>query len=547
MAKIKPNKIYLEWLNSKNIDDKCKKQIAKSTQEEIDLFFSKDHLHFGTAGIRGLIGPGTKRVNKFTYAQFCFGYARYLKKHFGKKASVVIGHDNRIKSDEFSIVCANVMTSFGIKVYVFEHNHLAPTPIISYCIRQLKATGGIIVTASHNPKNYNGFKAYNPDGGQILPDVAEEIEKNMPSSVGLTNITYKPKHELITYISEDLVKKYFKDVQKAFVDKYFSMGVKKWPVVVTCHHGTASRYLPEFLKSLHFNVIPVKEQCYPDPNFTNSPSSNPEDISSFDLSIKYANKYHANICIGVYPDADRMAVLVIHHGKWKVLNGNDTGILYTYFNLVNRKYKKTPFITASYVSTGYIDKIAKAYGAKVYRTGTGFKWMGSVMTKYDKTQDFVVAFEEAIGACNTNINRDKDCFSATLAILEIYDYCLRKNMDLIDFMEKVIFKQFGNWFGATDYFIVDKLDWQPVVEAKMNYFKNYKSKTFDVIKIKKVQWNKTGGCLEWLLDNDQWIKFRKSGTEPKFKVYYNFYGDSLSELRKKYESLHEAFKKIITK
>ena len=547
MAKIKPNKIYLEWLHSKNVPDKAKKVISKNTQEEIDLYFSKDHMHFGTAGIRGLIGPGTMRVNRFTYAQFCFGYAKYLLKRFGKKSSVVIGHDNRYMSDEFSKICANVMTSFGIKVYLFKNNHLTPTPIISYCIRQLKATGGIIVTASHNPKNYNGFKVYNPDGGQILPDVADQIEKNMPSSIGLTNIKYKPNNKLISYISEDLIKKYFKDVQKVLINKSFAKKVKKWPVIVTCHHGTASKYLPEFLKSLHFNVIPVKEQCYPDPKFTNSPSSNPEDIKSFDLSIKYANKYHANICIGVDPDADRMAVLLKHKGKWRLMTGNDMGILYTYFNLVNRKYRKIPFITASYVSTGYIDKIAKAYKAKVYRTGTGFKWMGAVISKYDKSQDFVVAFEEAIGACNTNINRDKDCFSATLAALEIYDYCLSKHMDLVDYLEKVIFKKFGTWFGATDSFVITKLNWQPIAEAKMNYFKNYKKKTFNGLTIKKIQWNKVGGCLEWLLDKGEWIKFRRSGTEPKFKVYYNFYGGSLQSLRKKYESLHKAFNKIITK
>ncbi|MCF0227695.1 MAG: phospho-sugar mutase [Malacoplasma sp.] len=547
MPKIKPNKVYLEWLHSKNIDDKTKNEIKKYTQEEVDLFFTKEHMHFGTAGIRGLIGPGTTKMNKFTYAQFCIGYAKYLKKHFPRNTSVVIGHDNRMFSDIYSMVCADVMTSFGIKVYLFEKNHLTPTPIISYCIRQLKTSGGIIVTASHNPKNYNGYKIYNPDGGQILPDVAAEVESYLPSCVGLTKIKYKPNKKLIKYIPEKLVDKYFKDVQKALVHKSFVNKTKKWPVIVTCHHGTASKYLPKFLKSLHFNVIPVKEQCFFDPKFSNSPSSNPEAFNSFELSIKYANKYKANICIGVDPDADRMAVLLKHNGKWRLMTGNDMGILYTYFNLANRKYKKTPFIAASYVSTGYIDKIAKAYKAKVYRTGTGFKYMGAIMTKCQDTQSFVVAFEEAIGACNTDINRDKDCFSASLAALEIYDYCLNKKMDLIDYLEKVIFKKFGAWFGATDSFIITKLNWQPVAETKMNYFKNYKSKTFNGLKINKVQWNKVGGCLEWLMDNGDWIKFRKSGTEPKFKVYYNFNGSTLPALRKKYEDLHKAFDKIITK
>ncbi|MCF0126809.1 MAG: hypothetical protein HUJ68_13870 [Clostridia bacterium] len=226
MAKIKTNKVYLEWLHSKNIDDKCKKIIKTSTQDEVDLFFSKEHLHFGTAGIRGLIGPGTRRMNKFTYAQFCFGYAKYLKKHFPKNTSVVIGHDNRICSDKFSLICADVMTSFGIKVYLFKENKLMPTPIISYAIRELKTSGGIIVTASHNPKDYNGYKVYNPDGGQVLPPVANEIEKYLPPCIGLTKIKYKPNHKLISYIDDKLIKKYFQDVQKAFVDNAFAKKIK---------------------------------------------------------------------------------------------------------------------------------------------------------------------------------------------------------------------------------------------------------------------------------------------------------------------------------
>lgn len=541
------NKIYELWRNNKFLPKDLKTDLKKLSQEEINAYFKTEKMHFGTAGIRGIMGAGTHKMNIFTYQQIADGYAKYIIKHFPKNPSVVIGHDNRINSDLFCITCANVLTSFGIKVYLFENNHLTPTPIISFAIRFLNANGGIIVTASHNPKEYNGFKAYNPDGGQILPDVANEIEKLMPQPESILNNVYIGNKNLLAEIDDKIIDVYFQEAKKALVKREIINIKKTEPIILTTHHGTASNYLPKFLEELKFNVIPVKEQCFVNSNFINSPSSNPEYFDSFNLSIKLAQKQKAKLLIGVDPDADRMAIMVKHNNQWKLITGNQMGIIFTHYLLNNCNYDRKPFIVSSYVSTNYIDMIAKKFNAYVTRTGTGFKWMGNYVSLHDGNENFVVAFEEAIGALNTNINRDKDSFTASALALEINYFCKLNKMDLVDYLEKVIFKEYGNWFGKTDSFVIKGLDWKNIVEQKMKFFQNYKKATVGNYKIKKISINKVGDCLEWWLDGKSWIKFRKSGTEPKMKVYYELYDKPLITLEKEYQSLHKFFTNIIEK
>ncbi len=512
------------WLNSSRVSIKDKNIIKKMSKKELDIFFNDSLMNFGTAGIRATLGPGTKQFNKFTYTQLAYAYGKFIKNKFKKNLKVVIGHDNRIGSIEYSKLCAEVLSSFGIKAYMFKNNELMPTPIISYTIRELKTCGGIVITASHNPKNYNGFKAYNPDGGQILPDVAKQIEKLMPAPSKILNIKYKPNNKNICFIDKSVIDSYLAKAKCAIIDQKIIKQKKNYPIIFTGHHGTSCKLLPKFLKSLGFNVIPVKEQCYSDPMFTNSPSSNPEFADSFKLSIKYANKYKSKICIGIDPDADRMAVMINHNGKWTLMTGNQMGILYSWYILSNKKFTKTPYIVSSYVSTDLIDNIAKKFKAKVYRTGTGFKWMGNIVTKIGNKEQFVVAFEEAIGALNTTLNRDKDSFTASAAALEIYTKYLGKDMDFIDILEQIIYPEFGYWYGETvSYNFFGILDWKPVVKKRLEQLKTIKLKKVGNFKITKVIWNAKGDCLDWMLSNNSWIRFRVSGTEPKFKVYYNLY------------------------
>jgi phosphomannomutase len=309
------NLIYKQWLSSPKLTTAEKQSIKNLSEIEQKAYFPDEPMSFGTAGVRGKMGMGTMRMNRFTYANLTQAYAKYIVDKFGKNKSVVVGHDNRLNSDQFSMLAAEVLSSFGIKVLLFAKNQLMPTPIVSYAIRQTKSVGGLIITASHNPKEYNGFKAYHDDGGQILPPVAKAIVKNFKKPREILELTYKPQTKLISYLSNDIVNKYFTDAQRVLINQKKLLTSKKFPVVLTAHHGTACKLLPKFLSQLHFNVKPVPAQMFYSPTFVNSPISNPEDIKSFDLSIKQADKIKSDICIGVDPDADRMAVCIKHQGS----------------------------------------------------------------------------------------------------------------------------------------------------------------------------------------------------------------------------------------
>jgi phosphomannomutase len=308
------NKIYPQWLNSDKLTKSEKEELTKLTPQEIDAYFSEQPLVFGTAGVRGKMGMGTQRMNRFTYGQLASAYALYIQAKF-PDPRVVIGHDNRHNSDKFAELCADILSSYGIKVLLFKHNHLMPTPIISYAIRQTKSSGGIIITASHNPKEYNGFKIYNPDGGQVLPKVVDEITINFEKQDNIINYKFHPNRHLISQMDNKLIKRYFTDALSALVNTGFINVQKDYPIVFTGHHGTSSKLLPKFLKSLKFNIKPVRSQCFYDAEFTNSPISNPETIDSFAASFAYANSLNAKICIGVDPDADRMAIAIKKDGQ----------------------------------------------------------------------------------------------------------------------------------------------------------------------------------------------------------------------------------------
>lgn len=533
------NKIAQLWLNNPQLTKKEKQEIRDLSDQEQAVFFSEDHQVFGTAGVRGVMGMGSQKMNRFTYTNLAQAYGRYLLETYGDNACIVIGYDNRMNSKKFAKLCALVISSFKIRVLLFKH--LMPTPIISYAIRQTASVGGVIITASHNPKQYNGFKAYHNDGGQILPDVVSKIDAHLKPAIELLNIQYTPIKDYVTYVDKIIVQNYMRDVQHALVNKNIINTIKHFPIVFTGHHGTAVKLLPKFLRSLNFEIYPVKKQCCYNAFFKNSPAPNPESEQSFALAIAQAEKINSKIIIGVDPDADRMAIMIKHHDQWKLMSGNEMGIIYTYYVLHNKQFQKQPYIISSYVSNNLVDRIAKEFNAQVYRTGTGFKWIGAKITEINETQEFVVAFEEAIGALNSTINRDKDSFGSSALALEIYAIYNEKKMDFIDILEKEIYPKYGWWFGKTESITFQDLNWQSVVKIKMDTMKNYQPRTLGDYSIKSIKWNKDGDCLDWILDGDSWIRFRVSGTEPKFKIYYNLYGKDDKQLLASYATLNKLF------
>ena len=541
------NSIVNLWMKSDKISAKSKDFILKMSDEDMNDAFRPQKLTFGTAGIRQLMGPGTNRMNSYTYQQIADGYAQYLLNTFKNDdvIKVVIGHDNRANADLFSMVCAKVLSSFGIQVFLYKNNELIPTPIVSYTIRKYGFHGGIMVTASHNPKDYLGFKAYNWTGCQISDQDAKIIESFMPESIDILNNDYESNESMIAYLDDEVINLYFEDAKLCLINTN-PREFKKFPVIFTAHHGTASFLMPKFLEKLGYtNIITVKQQCVPDSNFTFSSTSNPEDPASFELSEKYAQRANAEIMLGVDPDADRLAVAVIHNGSWRYLTGNEMGIIFSYYILNNKKFSKTPFIVSSFVSTYLIDHIATHYGAKVYRTPTGFKNLGNVVEQKSNNEDFVVAFEEAIGSLNSTINRDKDSFQAAALALEIYGEYRKHNMSLLDLLNSEIYPLFGCWAGGTMSYTFECYDWREKMNQKMNYFSQLKDIALYDVRILSTRWSDETKILEWILQDNMWIKVRMSGTEPKFKIYFNIFGNTINDANNRYIQLKEIIKEMM--
>ncbi|MDR2847395.1 MAG: phospho-sugar mutase [Mycoplasmataceae bacterium] len=541
--------LYHEWLKSDKITEIEKSELRKLSPEQQEAYFKTENLQFGTAGIRAVMGLGTKRLNRFTYGQIFHAFATYIKNSFkfGQSITVIIGHDNRLDGDNFSLLGAKILNHYGIRVLLFKKNTLIPTPIISYAIRELGCNAGINITASHNPKEFNGIKLYTASGGQITT-------QDVPISK-----LFCPPHEIINvglnyeltnteYLNDEIIRRYFHDARNVEIDHTaIHRSDKKIPFVICTNQGAASKLLPKYIKFLGYKKCKiVRDQAIIDPYFSNTECANPESEESFKKSYILADKIGATFCIGVDPDADRMAISVKKDGKWNLLSGNETGTIFVYYTLMNRKIAfNKPYIVASSVTTNVIDHIAKKFNADVIRTGTGFKWMGDVVTRYQTGHSLVAAFEESIGALLSPINRDKDSFTATTLILEIITKYKQKGMDLIDLLQKEIYPQYGYNYARTVSYTFDILDFLPFLEGKMNLFRKYKSNTIGKWHIYSNKWNEVGECIEWDLGNDNWVKFRKSGTEPKFKAYFCIYGTSNFDAKKQFDDLKILIDQIV--
>jgi len=531
-----------DWLKSWSVSEHLKEEIKRMSKADKEKAFSRGRLAFGTAGIRAKMGPGTQQLNRFVYEQMIVGYVGYVKK-FNKNPKILIAHDNRMYGAEFAMACAQVASLMGVEVYLFQDNKLMPTPIVSYVIRRLGLDGAVNITASHNPKQDNGFKAYNKLGCQILPDEAKIIIDNMPDSGTILNIEndlikVNKNPVPIKYINYDkIVDEYFDEVIDATVlDKSFlspKAAIKDLPIVFTGFQGTTTELMPRFLKKLGFKkVITVPGQNIISGKFEASPLSNPEDVRAFHLAIQTANDKKATVIFGCDPDGDRMSMGFKKTNRWRFLNGNEMGILFVNYILMHKKFTKIPYILSSQVSTNYIDKIANQYGAKVIRTKTGFKWMCNQIDELEERGNFVCAFEEAIGSLVHTKTRDKDGFGAICLALEIFHWVSEYYVDLHEYLMTNIYEKYGESFSNTVAFTIDSEDWnaeaKKLMEKALHFDPNYK--LFDY-KIKKIWFNPEADAIEWLLDKNSWIKFRISGTEPKFKIYFCLNDQMIGQLK----------------
>lgn len=558
MSNIRDNEIFVYWMTSNNVSDEMKNHMMTMSDEEITEAFQDRPLKFGTAGYRAIYGPGTMFLNEHTYQQLAVAYAKFLiekrKEQVAENSNlaklpikIFIGHDNRRDGKKISELVANVISSFGIEVFLVQNNWMIATPIVSFIVRELCLDGAINITASHNPKNYNGFKAYNHTGAQVNEEEAEIITNFLPTWKNNLDRRYQANNRNIKYLDRKIFEKYYdaitNDIDITDYQNYYD------PIVITTHHGAGSIYVPDYLESLGHNIILVDEQCYEDCEFSNSPIMNPEEKESFALAIKTADMNKSSLIIGFDPDADRMAVAVKHKGQWRFLNGNEMGIITSYYLIKNKKYgNKVPVIISTYVSNTLVNRIAEEYNGLVIRTGTGFKNIAQAMDMIDESMsEYLIGFEEAVGMNVSLSTREKDAISAAALVIEMYNFYKQQNQNFVQILENRIYQIFGKWYGETVSIKIPGIDWKQKAKDMEHAALTIKTGTkIGVFEVKDVFWNSDGNCIEWLLDGDAWIKFRISGTEPKFKIYFNLFFQS-SSLKYDYERYQELVKEMTKK
>ncbi|VIF56308.1 phosphoglucomutase [Clostridioides difficile] len=551
---------YEMWLNSPYFDEQTKNELLsiKDDEKEIQDRFYKD-LEFGTGGLRGIIGAGTNRINIYTVRRATLGVLNYIIKtqgEEGKQKGIVIAHDSRYMSREFCIEVAKTLSAYGVKAYIFEE--LKPTPELSFAVRYLKCAMGIVITASHNPKEYNGYKVYDSDGGQICIDVANdiiaEVNKIDDYSV-IKSIDFEEalSKNLITILDNEVDDEFIKAVKKQvlrqnIIDEYG----KKLKIIYTPIHGTGNKPVRRVLSECGFeNVMVVKEQELPDSNFSTVKYPNPEEKSVFNIAIEMAKSNGTDLIIGTDPDCDRVGIVVKDSsGEYIVLNGNQVGSLlvrYIVESLVkeNKLPKNNPTIIKTIVTSELGAKIAKAYNVDCLNTLTGFKFIGEKIKAFEKSNDrsFIMGYEESYGYLIGTHARDKDGVVSSLMICEMAAYYSSKGMNLYEALLDT-YNKFGYYKEDLKSVTLKGIDGIKKIKEMMLYFRSVKIDNVADVKVDKILDYKEGvedlpksDVLKFLLEDGSWIAIRPSGTEPKIKFYFGANSDNQEDVEFKLNNL----------
>ncbi len=556
------DKQYLRWVNSKNLDAKLREQLEQMSDEEIhDSFYT--NIEFGTAGMRGLLGPGTNRINVHTIAKANVGFAQYIVAQ-GEEAvarGVAIGYDNRHMSYEFSMISAQVLATYGIRSYVFET--LRPTPELSFAVRSLNCFGGIMVTASHNPKEYNGYKLYDEKGCQLVPALAQQVIDRVNAIEDELAIDFHVSAEqekLISMIGGAIDEAYYKEVLAIQMAK----DVKKDDVsiIFTPQHGTANIPVQEVYKRAGYSYIPVLEQCDPDPDFSNTKTPNPEESASYELAIEYAKRENADIVLSCDPDADRMGVVVNQDGEFILLTGNQSGALLLDYVLMQHQANNTmppkPVMFNTVVTGDLGEKVADAYGVETEKTLTGFKFIGEKVAKYEinNEKQYVFGYEESYGSLIKPFVRDKDAVQACLLLAEATAYYKAQGKTLYDVLLE-LYEKHGYYEESQ---VALSLEGSAGAQKIKDILANLrKSKLSEIAGKKVVRFEDFKECivrsgetetpltgfavsdvLKYFLEDGSWIAIRPSGTEPKCKFYYCVKGSTIEDAHQQGNVLKQA-------
>ena len=524
------------WLNGP-YDEETKKEIkalldSGNEKELIDAFYRD--LEFGTGGLRGIMGVGTNRMNKYTVGVATQGLANYILKQGGSNYKVAIGYDSRNNSDVFSKAAAEILSSNGISVYLYDDIH--PISLLSYAVRSLGCIAGVVVTASHNPKEYNGYKVYWTDGAQVIPphdkNIIEEVLKVKPEEVKTGDASR------VTLIGKDIEDKYMNDLMGYLVNPDIIKKHHDIKIVYTPIHGSGYKMVPMALRKAGFTNLTTLEGAQPpNGNFPTVESPNPENPEALQIAVNKAKEIGAELVMGTDPDCDRMGcALLTKDGSYMYLTGNQIGSIISYYLITNKKNVKDPYIVKTIVTTELARAIADANNVKLYDVLTGFKWIADIIER-TKEGTYLFGFEESFGYCiNSNV-RDKDGVSSCLMLAEVLAYCKDNNMTLADYLES-IYEKYGYFYEETISITKKGADGAKAIADLMTYYRNNLPKEISGVEVvsisdyeKKEVYDNSGkkisdialpksNVLQYILADKTKITVRPSGTEPKIKFYF---------------------------
>lgn len=564
---------YNRWLNEEKVDEALKNELQTiQNEKEIEDRFYKN-LEFGTGGLRGKIAAGSNRMNVYTIGKATQGLATYLLKHKAEP-SVAIAYDSRNMSKEFADQAASVLAANGVKVFLYPS--LRPTPMLSFTVRHLETDAGIVITASHNPKEYNGYKVYGNDGGQITDEAAKEILSYIDAAdifedVKVMALEKAEKEGKLEYITEEVDKAYYHQVETLCIRKdLIKEKASELKIIYTPIHGSGNIPVRTMLNKLGFtNVAVVKEQELPDGNFPTAPYPNPEDKRVFELAIEMAKETAPDLIFGTDPDCDRIGVVVKESAdSYKVLTGNQVGILLSDYILNARKEMGTlseqDTIVKTIVTSDMVKPIAMHYGTQVMDVLTGFKYIGEKIKEFLETgaNNFVFGYEESYGYLSGDFVRDKDAVIASVLIAEMALYYRTQGKNLYEALED-LFKQYGYYREDLVSIQMEGKDGQEKIQAIISNLRENAPKEVGGIRVVRVEDYKlskaynvlegeeeaiflpTSNVMKFILEDGSWFVVRPSGTEPKMKIYVSIIGQDEKDATNKVESFKKQVLELV--
>ena len=551
---------YLQWLNYPLMEEDLKAELlAMNEEQKHDAFYTD--AEFGTAGMRGLLGAGTNRLNVYTIRKATVGLAKYLLS-IAEHPTVAIAYDNRFKSTEFARESAKVLAAYGIESFVFDT--LRSTPELSFAVRYLKCTSGIMITASHNPKEYNGYKVYDSTGCQMIPEmvagVIAEIKAVGDGFVDSPALTCE-QEKLIHTVNREVDEPYVQECLK--VQLHPELSKKDFKMVFTPQHGTAIVSLRELFDIMGYDVTYVEEQCNADPAFSNTKIPNPEDPRAYELAIEYAKKVDADIAVSTDPDGDRLGVVVKQNGEYVLMTGNQTGSVLLEYVFTQKKLPEHPVIFNTVVTSDLGEKIASYYGVETEKTLTGFKYIGSKIHKYELNheKDFVFGYEESYGYLVLPFVRDKDANQSTVLIAECANYYKKQGKTLIDVLNE-LYARFGTYDESQQSISLPGEEGKKKIQAMLKALRDnvpeeiggtkvvkfedfFTQKQYVDGKVNEIVGFDKSDVLKFFLEDESWIAVRPSGTEPKCKIYYCVKGKNKEDVLAKRDAYYAAMGQLM--